>query len=93
MEKITWLQVPDTCSYVNYGVDDGTCLNYIEVNIIRNAHNYGVSIVDMDGKEYTKYTLKGEKIEILFTFDNKDLKVVVLPNELKNMIEVIIHEL
>ena len=48
-----WFTLEDSTQYVNLGVQINGELNIIQVNFIRNSANWGVVIVDPDGKTYT----------------------------------------
>lgn len=74
-EKVNemWFTVGDNTRYANLGVLIHDELNVIQVNFIRNSANWGIMVVDPDGKTHTALRqLKESDIEMSFTIDGSD---------------------
>lgn len=66
-------------------------IQIFDVNFIRNTHNWGITVVDPDGKSTTKLTkLCKNSLEVEINFDEYDFDILVYYNDDGHAYEIIL---
>ena len=79
-------------NYINIGcpIQDEMC--FFEIDFIVNAHNWGVTVVDPDGKSTTRLAPYGDDIfDIKIVYGEIEISLAILYSEKYDMYEVFLQ--